>query len=250
MASRSVADGEALTLALRLFELIGESDSVVLHGDFAVTLGVADELIFAKTELAGALAGLEEGCWTEAGPVDVGLFDEGKRVAVGPGDGLPLGGEMAAVEQGDSGSDFEAGCSADVEEARGFARDADLLDYFDEILSDGEDLVGVVGGWSVGADDGVGSLDVGGDGGGGVYVSLLDGEVGLKSEFGRVAGDRGDLVASAEEFGEDAAAGVASGSVEDDVHVFSPVEDEMSKRTGRICSDRSLRMNSLQITVG
>jgi len=216
----SVADGEALALVPGLFQLVDESDGIVLHGDAAVALGVADELIFAETELARSLAGFEEACRTEAGPVDSGLLNEVESVAVGFCDASPFGGQMSALEEGDARSDFEAGGSADVEEAANVG----ILYGFDEVAGDGDKLIGIAERRSVGADDGVGSLNVDGNGGGGVYASLLNGQVGLRGEFVRVTGDGGDLMAAGKQFGEDATAGVAGSSVEDDVHEVSPLQ--------------------------
>jgi hypothetical protein len=39
---------------LRFFQFVDEGDGVVLHGDFAVALGIADELVFAEAEFSGA----------------------------------------------------------------------------------------------------------------------------------------------------------------------------------------------------
>lgn len=218
-----VADGEALALELGTLQFVDEGDGVVFHRDAAVVLVVGDEVVFAEAEFSGALAGLKECSGAEAGPVDVGLFDEFESVGVGGGDGEPLGREMTAGEEGDSGSNEEAGGATDVDEAGGFGG---LADGIDEVLGDGDDLANAFGGegWGVGADYGVeGSTCYGqGDGSGRVSSSLLDGEVGLRGEFGGVADDGGDVVAAGEEFGEDAAAGLSGGSVEGDVHWAAP----------------------------
>ena len=104
---------------LGVFELVDEGDGVVGEGDFAVALGVGYEVVAVEAEFAGAGAGFEEGCGVEGGPVDVGFFDELEGVGVGPGDGEPFGGEMAAVFEGDAGGDEEIAGSSDVEEALG-----------------------------------------------------------------------------------------------------------------------------------
>jgi hypothetical protein len=70
-----VADGEALALVLRFFQLVDQGDGVVFHGDFAVAQGIADEPVFAEAESSGALAGLKEGCWAEGCPIDVGFLN-------------------------------------------------------------------------------------------------------------------------------------------------------------------------------
>ena len=101
------------------FEFVDEGDGVVFGGDGAVSLFVGDEGGGAETEFAGALAGLDESWRREIGPQKIGLAEEFEGVAMGDGDGLVFLGQMAGVDEVDSGSDLEAAGSADEDEAAG-----------------------------------------------------------------------------------------------------------------------------------
>jgi len=175
---------------------------------------VGDELVGSEAEFAGALAGDEETGGAEVGPVDVGLLDEIEQLCVRDGDGKPWGGHVAAFDDGDAGGDFEAACATDDQETW----NSGLLDCLKEVFGDWQELIGVVGGRGVGADDCVGSFDLFRDGIGRRNVALHYGEPWLGGKFGWVAGDRCHLMAAGEKFGEDAAAGRAGGSVKGDEH--------------------------------
>lgn len=67
---RSVADGEAGVLELRLLQLLDKGHGIVFVGDFAIACAVCDEVVLAETEIAGAFAPGNDAGSREIRPVD------------------------------------------------------------------------------------------------------------------------------------------------------------------------------------
>src|SRR5208282_965070 len=95
----SIADGEPLPDMLRFLQFVDGGDRVVLERD-AAALVVAQQLILAEAELAGAFAGNEHRRGREERPVEVVLMAQEVEKLAAPA-GLRLIGrrELRRVDQ-------------------------------------------------------------------------------------------------------------------------------------------------------
>src|SRR5271156_3420003 len=157
--TKSIADSEALADVLGVFGPGGGGDGVFVGGDGAGSLFVGDEVVFAETEFAGALAGLDESGGREVGPVEVGFVEEVFGFAVGDGDVLVFRGQEARGDDVDAGGDVEAAGPADEDEAAG----SGLVESRDEGAGGLEEVVHVSGAGAVGADNGIDADGLRGD---------------------------------------------------------------------------------------
>src|SRR5438445_4059110 len=72
--TRSVADGEALSIMLRMLQLIDEGNGEVLHRDPALARCVDEKLVVAEAEPTRALVGRQLGGRVQECPVEVVLL--------------------------------------------------------------------------------------------------------------------------------------------------------------------------------
>src|SRR5271165_2373872 len=215
---RSVGGGKALADVLRVFELVDESDGVVFGGDGAFSLLVGKQLVFAEAELAGALAGLYESGRREISPGKVGFAQHVERVAVGDGDVFVLRGQVAGVDEVDTGSDEEAAGSANKDETAHVGH----VEAADERAGGVEEIVDGSRARAVGADDGVDARDFRSNILGVEDVSLDHVRGRMRRNFGGVADNGGDVMAARDEFVEDSTADHSGCAEENDVHEVSP----------------------------
>src|ERR1700744_6085604 len=72
-SSTSIPDREALAGMVGFLQLIDEGNRIVVVENCALAVGPRDQLVLAEPELAGALAGADQRCGREKGPVQLGV---------------------------------------------------------------------------------------------------------------------------------------------------------------------------------
>jgi hypothetical protein len=142
-------------VVLGVLEFVDEGDRVVLEGNTAVALGIGDQVVFAQSEIAYALAGLKECGRTEVSPINAALLQVPEHLDVSVDYGDPFFGKVSGLAQRDAWCDEEAARSAHYNEPRSTG----LFDSSDEAIHNTDDLAGVVRWRPIGRDDGIRSLD-------------------------------------------------------------------------------------------
>jgi len=192
---------------LRLLDLIGQRDGVILERDAAALL-VGQKLILTEAERAGARTVEEQRRRREKRPVKFLLLPQQIE------EHAALGGfvrvrrrKLGCRNQRDAGRDFEAARTADHQ----IALRARRLYGLDQLLR-------VACGKVYGADDGIVPLEQRGETILVEHIALLRDDVSLRLNLLGIADNSRDLMTAAGEFLEDRRTGAAGGSDQCDFH--------------------------------
>lgn len=75
-----ISNGESLLVMSRFLQFVNHCDGIIFHGDMALAIGIYDEVVLAKTELACSFSRFQRTSRGEENPVDVMLVHQGVKL--------------------------------------------------------------------------------------------------------------------------------------------------------------------------
>ena len=75
-----ISNGESLLVMSSFLQLVNHCNGIIFYGDMALAIGIYDEVVLAKTELACSFSRFQRTSRGEENPVDVMLVHQGVKL--------------------------------------------------------------------------------------------------------------------------------------------------------------------------